>query len=833
MRFTTAIRCPDRTHLKKGRGWLTGLAVLLSCASALAGGGPENVALVINGRSWASQWIAHEFQKLRNIPDGNVVVLDTVPSLDDIPVEQFRTTILFPALKALDDRGLSRQIDYLIYSSDFPTGIDVRSDLGKLPVPKVLTPVGSLTGLTYLSRRVLAHDPNYLSLQSNHYFRDLLPLARQKLEPGQVQTFTQAQVALQKKEWATAAEKFAELEQALPHIPTLPYNLACCLARQEKADEALAALARAVTAGWWNVEHLLRDEDLKALRDRDEFRALTEKVRAVPFQFQPSQGFRAMETWNEFGERAPGGERYLLSTQLAVTSGRGNSVSEALASLRRSVSADFTKPAGTIYFPINGDVRSKTRQDLFPRVVEQLKQVGVRAEVLPGVLPQKKDDILGAMVGTAGFQFDASGSKILPGAICEHLTSYGGMMGERAGQTPLTEWIRAGAAGSSGTVTEPFAIQDKFPFPLLHWHYAQGCTLAESFYQAVHGPYQLLIVGDPLCAPWAVPPRVDVAGLTAGQVLGKEAVPLQPKVSAGPAVERFELFVDGRRTADCAAEGTLTLSPESLPEGLHEIRVVAIGKGPIATQGRWLTTVEVRRGGPRLEVARPKSDRLPWHEPLKLAAHLPGATRITLFQHHRVIAAVRGERGDLEIDLAALGPGPVTLQPVGLVLQDDKPVQIWGEPLRLEVVPPPLMPARMLAPAADLKPGLKLKLASGRVEVIADTFGGDWLSKAKVEPGTGFELSGDFEVPADEVYQFQIQAREAGDVTLLVDGQTVRTVTNADWHFIPVPLAAGRHSVEVRGTAGANPRLWIKFGGPGARSLQQDRFRHLTNADAL
>jgi len=112
------------------------------------------------------------------------------------------------------------------------------------------------------------------------------------------------------------------------------------------------------------------------------------------------------------------------------------------------------------------------------------------------------------MVGKSDFNWPASGSTILPGAICEHLTSLGGVMVENGGQTPLSEFIRNGAAGASGTVTEPYAIQAKFPDPFLHVHYVKGCTLAEAFYQSVRGPYQLLIVGDPLCRPWARIPQV-------------------------------------------------------------------------------------------------------------------------------------------------------------------------------------------------------------------------------------------------------------------------------------------------------------------------------------
>ena len=68
---------------------------------------------------------------------------------------------------------------------------------------------------------------------------------------------------------------------------------------------------------------------------------------------------------------------------------------------------------------------------------------------------------------------------------------------------PLTDLIRHGAAGASGTVAEPYAIAAKFPSPFIHVHYVRGASMVEAFYQSVSGPYQLLIVGDPLCRPWS------------------------------------------------------------------------------------------------------------------------------------------------------------------------------------------------------------------------------------------------------------------------------------------------------------------------------------------
>ena len=95
-----------------------------------------------------------------------------------------------------------------------------------------------------------------------------------------------------------------------------------------------------------------------------------------------------------------------------------------------------------------------------------LADLGVAAEIVDGVMPMHKNNVQGAMLGAAGFDWKASGSTILPGAICEHFTSYGGIMSSKSEQTPLSEFLRYGAAGASGTVTEPFALPQNSPLQI-------------------------------------------------------------------------------------------------------------------------------------------------------------------------------------------------------------------------------------------------------------------------------------------------------------------------------------------------------------------------------
>src|SRR5438445_12565114 len=94
-----------------------------------AGGGPENLFLVVNAHSQNSLTVANQYIQLRHIPPGNVCYLDWDGSLDATDIETFRQKILIPAIEAISARALSNQIDYLVYSCDFPTRIDFAADL--------------------------------------------------------------------------------------------------------------------------------------------------------------------------------------------------------------------------------------------------------------------------------------------------------------------------------------------------------------------------------------------------------------------------------------------------------------------------------------------------------------------------------------------------------------------------------------------------------------------------------------------------------------------------------------------------------------------------------
>ena len=576
---------------------LGGLAVV----PVWAGGGPENVFLVVNPQSASSMTIANYYIRVRQIPPGNVFYLPWDANSFGVPVDDFRKLILKPIFEAIHARRLSSQIDYVVYSSDFPYSVLADNDLNKfknasagfkvieLPLknnPKISTaptakewstapmgskllgvspdcsPQGSLSGMTYLWPWVMQGSPDYLTWQCNRYMR--LPVEAQK--------------------------------------------------------------------------------------------------------DKPSLGFRSSWQFGPEGELVEkDGASYMLSAMLGVTYGRGNTVAEVLKYLERSAEADGTHPRGTIYFMKNDDIRSQVRDNLFPEAVKDLEKLGIDAKIVNGTLPLNRRDVQGVCMGTSDFNWKACGSTILPGALCEHFTSYGGIFKKGTSQTPLSEFLRYGAAGASGTVAEPYATWQKFPLPQIQVHYARGCTLAEAFYQSVYGPYQLLIVGDPLCRPWANIPKVEAKGVhNDDEVKGELVITPSGTVPNGGSIDRFELFVNGARAAQCKAGGTLKLDTTLLPDGDQELRVVGVENSMIQSQGRVIYHITTDNYGRKIEVHGAPIAIVKSGEKIKLEVNSPGSIGVGVVQNGRLVGRISGEKGTVEISADELGPGRVKLQAVGI-----------------------------------------------------------------------------------------------------------------------------------------------------------------------
>lgn len=817
----------------------------LGLTSALAGLAPEEIALVVNAESWLSRSLANEYATLRAIPAANVVRLEGVPSHEGMGVDEFREKILQPVLVALDRRRLAPHVSCIVYSADFPTWIDVSADIAGRRLPGIVGTRASLTGLTCLYQGVLARHLDYLDLNSNWYARRPL----RNLTPGRLWNeedtaayreveafFAERQkrlansdlpkaerAAWEAAEWAKALPTMEKVAAAHPENGTVVYNLACVRARNGRLDDAMASLDAAAAAGFTDVRHMLKDDDLASLRPRADFTALVERLRQWQPEMTPPWAFSANVGWAPQGIAVPPfkGARYLLATMLGVCSGRGNSYAEAIECLRRAAAADGTRPAGTVYFMLNEDVRSTCREWAVHGAAAMVRANGVAADIQTGVLPRGKADVAGALVGAATFDWRASGSTLLPGAIAEHLTSFGGVFDEGAGQTPLTEFIRQGAAGASGTVCEPHAIQAKFPHAFLQGYYTAGFTLAESFYLSVTGPYQLLVVGDALCCPWAKRSTAGITGITPGQrVDGVQPLRLTLGDTTDPVAE-VAWFLDGQRLAVLPAAKALEMDCGRMMPGWHTVTGVASLAVPAQTHCR-ATTSFVARGDPaEFELIQVNPTPVAWGGMVTVTRKGPADRRLGLLWLSDEIAVL--EPGETEVKIRAdqLALGRVELRPLS---GDTTSGIVFGIPVPVTIEPPAAL-SKLPAGLLSLMPeGLALTVRGG--PSFPRKADGDWLEQAGVADGAPVMIEGWFEVTEPTFGQFQFRGNLPLDAAVRVDDTAIAVPAGSGWRSFPVSLAAGTHVLTVMTTGRDHPRLDIRFGVRGTTVLEGKTFRH-------
>ena len=79
--------------------------------------------------------------------------------------------------------------------------------------------------------------------------------------------------------YAKGLEIDNRLSRLCPADERVFYNLACSYILLHDKKRAFAALERAIDLGYGDVDHMLRDPDLAAIRDDPQFHQLTEKIK--------------------------------------------------------------------------------------------------------------------------------------------------------------------------------------------------------------------------------------------------------------------------------------------------------------------------------------------------------------------------------------------------------------------------------------------------------------------------------------------------------------------------------------------------------------------------
>ncbi|MBN2162071.1 MAG: TIGR03790 family protein [Pontiellaceae bacterium] len=286
-----------------------------------------------------------------------------------------------------------------------------------------------------------------------------------------------------------------------------------------------------------------------------------------------------------------GDEMPLPSMMLGYTGENGNDLQEVLDTINRGVRSDFHGAHTGLYYLMSDDVRSTCREWQFYPAANELKQRGISANVTTN-FPAGKERLMGLMMGAESVDTSLIGS-FAPGAMAEHLTSWGAEF--QKPQTKITDWIKAGATATAGTVVEPYSNPNKFPSARFFVHYIGGCSVMESFYQSIACPLQVLLLGDPLARPYA--PMIVVRLLGADKIKDDFTFAAMANSKLANVEYMYTFLMDGKIIHAASSDSTVWVPIFSLSDGYHELRVFVSPKhdvefGASATKGIMVDTMD-------------------------------------------------------------------------------------------------------------------------------------------------------------------------------------------------------------------------------------------------
>jgi hypothetical protein len=205
----------------------------------------------------------------------------------------------------------------------------------------------------------------------------------------------------------------------------------------------------------------------------------------------------------------------------------------------------------------------------------------------------------------------------------------------------------------------------------MHSSYAAGLTAAEAYYSSLSGPYQLLIAGDPLCQPFATPPRFQVDGLQMGDRINERTsmIELKPIDDSQPnKIRHIALLLNGQFKGKIAFPSKVNITGQKLTPGAHELRF--IGTDDTRIESRWETSFWVISGPDESQVrfSGPKSWKASDRKPLVVNVIGSNPKNPVEIRHDKTkITNVESGKNTCEIPVDKLGTGPVRLQAVEFV----------------------------------------------------------------------------------------------------------------------------------------------------------------------
>ncbi len=245
-------------------------------------------------------------------------------------------------------------------------------------------------------------------------------------------------------------------------------------------------------------------------------------------------------------------------------------------------------------------------------VISGLTDRGLSASSVPFDANLTGQTLAAFFTGTAHMGETIEGNTYLPGSLVDNLTSFGAapanFRDSGESQVSIARWVAMGVAGVHGTVAEP--LNNCFPHRRLILDYVDGATLAEAYGAAMPYAYwRNLVLGDPMAAPYAMRPMVQITGASDGDRLsGAVSIHVDATDPGDRGIASIVLYADGVEVAR-ADERHARL----LPRARRRRRPSAPGRGArgrgpdrhtaLATQGLARALARQRRRIDRVRAA--------------------------------------------------------------------------------------------------------------------------------------------------------------------------------------------------------------------------------------
>jgi uncharacterized protein (TIGR03790 family) len=223
---------------------------------------------------------------------------------------------------------------------------------------------------------------------------------------------------------------------------------------------------------------------------------------ALAFGFDPAFcssacGATRPSPYFDSGSRYPAPEHAMRPAMMLA----GTDFEQVRRLIDRGLAADRSFPSGKVWLLSTNDKARNVRAAHFERTAAALAGV-FPVEVREGNAIGERGEVLGYFTGLAQVP-DLATLQFLPGALADHLTSFGGQLTDSSQMSSL-RWLEAGATASYGTVVEPCSHPQKFPVPAIAlFHYAAGASAIEAYWKSVAWPGEGVFIGEPLARPFA------------------------------------------------------------------------------------------------------------------------------------------------------------------------------------------------------------------------------------------------------------------------------------------------------------------------------------------